>query len=996
MCLIKHRSGAARSALTSSVRRALASFGAAPLLVALNVGGANVALAEDAPVAAAPDAESSAPAQLQEVVVSGSRITTGGFNAPTPVTVVSGVTLTNNATSNVADAINNLPDFVGSATPQSSVVTVTSGTQAVNGLNIGGLGANRTLVLVNGQRTVPSTLTSIVDISELPQQLIKSVDVVTGGASAGYGSDALTGIVNFNLEKKFEGLKAEVSGGETNFHDDRNWKFNLTGGTSFLEGRGHVEVSGEMSDDPGVLVANRPWTNNGLTDFVNNVNYTKNGLNGPQYLLRNYVYPSGISYGGTIVSGPLRGTVFGPGGVPFQEVLGEGAINANGALNTVSAGGSWQGQTVANVMGAGLAPAQRRQNIFLRSSYDINDTTEIYFQGSFAHLYSFSDSVPVFQSNLAINSNNAFLPANVQQQLEAAGPTFAYSTLNGDLGDQHPITDRQVERFLVGSDGQFNVFRTDWSWDSYLSQGASEQHVTSDNTINVTNYRLATNVVAAPAGNALGVAPGTPVCASSLTKPTNGCVPLNIFGTGVMSQAGQNYVAASPYSHARLTQTVGGLNFHGAPFQDWAGPVSFAFGAEWRREAVNSDVPQEFTTTSYFLSAGLPYSGAFSVAEGYLETNIPLARDLPFAKQLDLNAAVRETGYSTFGLTRTWKAGLNWSPIDDVRFRAMQSLDIREPTLVDLYQAGTVTSNNIVDQRTGVNIPYQSITTGNSQLQPERATNTVVGMVFQPAALPRFNASVDYYITFINQGIRSFSAQQLYSLCQSGNQAACATFVADPTVGTNGLYFTLSPQNFATEHAHRIEFATSYRLPMDEIVSSWKGNLGFDGSATHYISWNVNSGVPGTLPTNAAGSNANVTPGSMPNWKFQGAFNYTLDQYQLGLAVRGISSGLYSNLYVQCTSTCPVLTPAQVATGYILVSNNHLPGAMYLDLNASYHFDIGKASSEVYFSVRNVLDRDPPPVAQGPSSTSYDFPDANSGLYDVLGRVMRLGVRVQL
>lgn len=978
MCLIKYRSGAARSALTLSVRRALATFCATPLLVAINVGGANVALAQEAPAVAAQDAQPASPS-LQEVVVSGSRIQRDGYNSPTPVSVVSAVTLQGNATSNVADALNTMPNFAGSSTPQTTAITVTSGQQAINGLNIGGLGTTRTLVLINGQRTVGSTLTGVVDVSELPQQLISRVDVVTGGASAGYGSDALTGIVNFVLDTKFQGLKAEVSGGETSYHDDKNWRANITAGTSFFGGRGHVEVSGEMSNDDGVLIAKRPWNNYGI-GYLANQSYTKDGLHGPQNILTNQIGVANASYGGTIASGPFRGTMFGPGGTPFQENFGSGT-RVTDPLPLQMAGGSWQSQTITNVLGAAMTPSQRRQNAFARGSFDITDDTEVYVQASYGHMYSLSDSVPVFYpGNLTLSANNAFLPSSIAQEMANANVTsFKFGTFNGDLGVQHPITDRQVKRFLIGGDGKFSMFHSDWSWDAYASFGQSLQQVTSGNTINVPRYMNAINAVKAPDGSI--------VCKSTLTNPNDGCVPLNLFGRGVASQAAIDYVIANPYNHAQLTQKVVSANLHGSPFNDWAGPVSFAFGVEHRREETSSFADaQEAQTGTWFLAAGLPYSGAFAVSEGYIETNIPLLSNVPGAQQWDLNAAVRETGYNTFGLTRTWKVGTTWSPTDDVRFRATRSLDIREPTLVDLYQAGTTTSNSITDPNNNQNIPYRQTTTGNPNLVPERANNTVLGVVYQPSWLPRFSASFDYYIIDITGGITTFTAQQLYNLCIAGDATACSRYTGTPATGLN---FTINPLNFATQHARRFEVETSYRLPMDEVHSGWKGNLAFHGGVTHYISDLLDSGAIGSIPQQYAGENSDTL--GLPSWKYAAAFDYSLNHYELGLTLRGLSAGVYSQSQIQCTSICPANNP-----NHLTVSDNHIAGAWYLDLQATYHFNVSKADGEVFFNVRNVLDRDPPIVAQASSGSGWDFFPANQAQYDILGRVMRLGVRFQL
>ena len=963
---------------------------------------------------------------LQEVTVTGSRIRREGFEAPTPVAVISTEALQTNATSNLADTLNTMPNFQGSATPQSSVVTVTSGTQAVNGLNIGGLGVSRTLTLVNGQRTVGSTLEGTVDVSELPQQLITRVDVVTGGASASYGSDALTGVVNFVLDTKFTGFKAEASAGTTNYHDNDNWKASMTFGTTFAEGRGHFIVSGEASDDEGLLVAKRPWNNYGY-GFVNNPDFTSaNGQ--PRLIFGDQFSLATASWGGIInntrgqVPSFPQGTtiMFGPNGEQLPVTYGPLISGA------VMSGGDWNNpllQVGNQKGGAGLTPDQQRQNLFARVSYDLENGGEVYFQASYGHLDSFSASVPVFYKlSWNVPGDNAYIPANLAADLgcdtSSSASCFNFGTINGDIGGQHPITERAVTRFLAGIDGSFNLFQTDWTWDAYASYGRSLQHVISGNTINQVKYDMAIDAVDDGNGNI--------VCRSTLTDPSNGCVPLNLFGLGVASPEALAYVGGNPWSAAQLRQTVGAVNVQGTPWQGWAGPISLAFGVEHRREetsATSNDLERaapgvcapgstKDTGSCWFLAAGLPYSGSFNVTDVYLETNVPLLKDLPFARALDLSAAVRGTYYSTFGSTGTWKVGLNWNPIDDLRFRLVRSLDIREPTLIDLYQGGTTTSNNITDKRVNTaNITFQSTSTGNPDLLPERATNTIVGFVYQPSWLPRFNFSADYYVIDIERGVNSLSAQQTYDSCViAGIAEACDAYTVSgyhDVTGANGVVYsvpdqitgmTLVPHNTNGRKAERLEIAASYRLAMDSIVSGWYGNLALRGSATNYIKDVEDGGIPYVLPNDRIGNNSS----GLPHWKYQLSAMYALDRFSTTLTMRGVSSGVYNNLWIECQSNCPVFAggapgspEAVAAANYVTTTNNHIAGGVWLDLGVNYKLGFEKAETELFFNVRNLLDKDPAVVARQQAGTGWDFSPSNSGLYDVLGRFYRAGFRVQ-
>lgn len=963
---------------------------------------------------------------LQEVTVTGSRIRREGFEAPTPVAIINSEALQTNATSNLADTLNTMPNFQGSATPQSSVVTVTSGTQAVNGLNIGGLGVSRTLTLVNGQRTVGSTLEGTVDVSELPQQLISRVDVVTGGASASYGSDALTGVVNFVLDTKFTGVKAEVSAGRTNYNDNDNWKASLTFGSEFAEGRGHFIASGEMSDDQGLLVAKRPWNNYGY-GFVNNPTFT--ATNGqPRLIFGDKFSLATASWGGIInntrgqIAAFPQGTtiMFGPNGQQMPVNYGPLISGA------VMSGGDWNNpllQVGNQEGGAGLTPDQQRQNLFARASYDLEGGGEVYFQASYGHLESYSASVPVFYKlSWNVPGDNAYLPANLAAtagcNTSSSAPCFNFGTVNGDIGGQHPITERAVTRFLAGIDGGFNLFQTDWTWDAYASYGRSLQHVISGNTINQVKYDMAIDAVRDTNGDI--------VCRSTLTNPGNGCVPLNLFGLGVATPQALAYVGGNPWSAAQLRQTVGAVNVQGTPWQGWAGPISVAFGVEHRREETSATAngleraapgvcapgSTKSTGSCWFLAAGLPYEGDFNVTDVYLETNIPLLKDLPFARALDLSAAARGTYYSTFGSTGTWKLGLNWNPIDDLRFRLVRSLDIREPTLIDLYQGGTTTSNNITDKRVNTaNITFQSTSTGNPELLTERATNTIVGFVYQPSWLPRFNLSVDYYMIDIERGVNTLSAQQTYDSCViAGIAEACNAYTVSgyhDVTGANGVVYsvpdqitgmTLVPHNTNDRKAERLEIAASYRMSADSIFSSWRGNLAFRGSATNYIKDLEDGGIPYVLPNDRIGNNN----GGLPDWKYQLSAMYALDRFSTTLTMRGVSSGVYSNLWIECQADCPTFPggaagspEAVAAANYTTTTTNHIAGGVWFDLGLNYKLGFEKADTEIFFNVRNLLDKDPAVVARQQAGTGWDFSPSNSALYDVLGRFYRAGFRVQ-
>lgn len=958
--------GASRRAAKFGIKNTLSIT---PLMVAMLSSGA--ALAQQ--VAQAPTVD-------EEIVVTGSRIVRDGYEAPTPVSVIGVEQMQNQATSNLADFVNTLPSLAASATPQSGAATVTNGRAAVNSLNLRGLGSERTLTLLNGKRVVGGIITGVADISEFPQQLISRVDVVTGGASSAYGSDAMSGVVNFILDTEFQGLKGEVSGGITDYGDNANYKIALTAGTGFANDRGHFLVSGEKAHDDGVLVPGRAWNRTG-TSYLTNPAYTPTSGQ-PQLIRRSQTGLAVATLGGQIASGPLKGIAFGPGGTPYNVVFGP--LFSSPMMQ----GGSWVSSTHKHTFGTAILPRQERENVFSYASYKLNNDWKVFGEASWAHMNSESRSTTVFfPGNLTMRADNAFLPQSVAAAAAAAGVTsFAFGTMNGDLGAQQPLYDRRILRFMAGIEGTFDAADTIWTFDAHASSGLNMSTTTSGNTINVPRYMAAIDSIRSPTTGAITCRVNTDA------NPANdqpGCVPLNLFGRDVVSQAAKDYVRADPDNIIRLKQQVLAFNVSGEPFSTWAGPVALAMGAEHREESTRQDAdPGVFNTSLYFFQVGIPFSGKYTVNEAYVEAAVPLAKDEEWAKSLDLNGAVRATDYSTSGYVTTWKLGATYSPADDIRFRGTYSRDIRAPHLADLYQAGTTSPNTIRDPfNNNVNANIRSTVTGNPGLGPEKANTLGLGVVYQPSWLPRFSASFDYYRINIKDAISSLTAQQLIDLCYNGVPSACEKLRRVQDAGSELILFTVSPLNFATQKASGFDIEVSYRQPLDELVSNWSGDLTFRGLATHYIKDVLDSGVIGSIPNDQAGQ----LNSSKPSWRWDTSVNYALDPISLTFTARGFSAGVFNTNYIECVTGCPASTPNNIT-----IDDNQLEGALYFDFSASYKLQFESTDADLFVSVRNLTNRDPGIVPSGPGASVFATNETNSGLYDLLGRAYRLGVRFRM
>ena len=917
---------------------------------------------------------------LGEVVITGSHIVRDGYQAPTPLTIVGAEQVQQQAAPNLIDYLTTLPAFAGNYTPQSSTQNVSTGTAGTSSVNLRNLGTNRTLVLIDGQRSVGSTVTGLVDVNGIPQQLIERVEVVTGGASAAYGSDAVSGVVNFILNKKFTGFKSELSGGTTTYGDNPSFKAALTGGNDFASGRGHFILSGQMAQQSGILEGDRDWNQAGW-QIVNNPNYT--ATNGqPQRLLLNQIAAANATPGGIIVSGPLKGTAFGEGGQPYM--FNYGALNSS----AFTQGGDWQISSL-HLVGQSIEPKLSMKNAFARVSFDVTDDVAVYLQSSWYSNEDHSHAYPnEFFGGLSVRVDNPFLPAAVAARARALGlTTLTMGTSNADMGTVTIDTERKLTRNVLGLDGKFSAFETNWAWNAYFQGGVSKGFESAHNSLNLVRHAEAIDAVISPTTGAV-------VCRSTLTNPNNGCVPYNPFGTNVNSAAALNYVLGNnPYREQTFRQNVTAASINGSPFSSWAGPISVATGVEHRTESVHGESTALDLAGVYFAGNYKPTNGSYKVTEEFIETVVPFASDVAWARSLDLNAAARFTDYSTSGSVRTWKAGATYRPIDDLMFRVTRSRDIRAPNLNDLYNAGSKVNNVVVDTATGNTVAYEGTTTGNANLIPEEADTTGVGIVYQPSFVRGLSASVDYWNIDLKDAISTITAQQIVDLCFQGNATFCQAINGGqplkPTSGTLRNAIAIQPFNLAQQLVRGIDLETSYRAPLSVFHDSFNGDLVVRALATHFIKNYTNNTL--TLPIDSAGQN---TGGGPPKWRWNTSVTYSNNPFSGTFSARGVSAGTYGNNLIECTSGCPTST-----IDHPTININHISGAVYFDVAMSYTLMMGSgASTEVqtFFNVRNLTNKDPVIVAGGPSGLPYDTVTTNPSNYDSLGRTFLAGVRIKL
>jgi iron complex outermembrane recepter protein len=552
--------------------------------------------------ATAQTADQTAPADDtagQGIVVTGSRIDRAGYQAPTPTVRVTAEELGVGARANVAAALNDLPQFRATTSAQTTGTNTGAGQAPVD---LRGLGISHTLVLLDGHRLVSDN-----DLNTIPTILMKTTDVVTGGASAAWGSGAVAGVVNIVLDDKYKGLQLGIQKGISSYKDDASTRVEGKYGASFGNGRGHILVGGEYYDSEGVIPkASRP--NVGRWATVSNGDGTFSNV--PNVGFAN------AARGGLILSGVNKGQVFGSDGTlhPFgvTRTIGTNAIGDEAPSNDDL---------------SPLVTPQRRYSVLGRASYEFSDafqlTAEVRHSRMWNNYIWFGDHN---RGNLTIGIDNAFLPEAQRQAMLAAGQTsFTMGRFNDDLSYSTIDFQRVVTQGTLSADGRFSIGAKDFRWSAYYSYGTYDTDIKTPGFLLTKNYANAVDSIIDPTT-------GQPVCRSGAA----GCVPINLFGEGSPSQAAIDYVTGTPESHSHQTLNIGGVSLRGEPFSTWAGPVSFALGGEVRREEIDTtvgalDAAKAFTSFSFS-----PLHGGFTVKEGFGEIVVPLANDLPALRKLGL------------------------------------------------------------------------------------------------------------------------------------------------------------------------------------------------------------------------------------------------------------------------------------------------------------------------------------------------------------------------
>jgi iron complex outermembrane receptor protein len=948
------------------------------------------------------------PAAPEQVIVSASRIQIQGYAQPTPVTVVGADQLARDAHTDIGDVIRQLPAFGTSSGPNnsSSANFIVSSTPGIDVVNLRQLGVLRTLVLFDNQRVVASSVSGGVDLSTMPSSLVQRIDIVTGGASAAWGSDAVAGVVNVVLNKNFDGLAANIEGSDSWKDDHRQVKSEVSYGTDFDGNRGHMILSASYLTSPDTFFINqRSWFKN--TRLVNNPAYN-GGANGqPRLIHADNVGQSQATQGGLITgcantvggvvgasqSCNLRGIQFvGASATPAPFNFG----NVSGAFSN---GGS--GETAQADLDHLTIPLHTT-TLFSHTRYKITDNISASLELNYGKSFSKNNSYVYNRyGNLPIQSDNAFLPQAIKDQMTVLGFNTIYLGTNNmnnigttgahivdnslsneqqSLGIPVSTNRRQLFRGVFSLDGSIG---DNWSWNAYGQHGLARVRTVVTNNVVKANYNNAVDAVRVTAGNVgtSGLAVGSIACRSTLTNPTNGCQPLNVFGVGNASQAAINYTNGRArnggnFAQSVLNEDVFSASASGVLPADWslpAGPIAMSFGAEYRQEGARVTADPTAAAVGYNIGNFSGFSGHYSVAEGFVEINAPLLKD-SFVQSLDFNTAGRITDYSTSGMVETWKLGLTSQVNDDIRLRSTWSFDIRAPNLQELFATGFSIASTYADFRNN-NVAVNGFTLqgGNPALKPEQSTTISGGVVLTPHWVEGLQISADWYSIELRKAIATVSTQVILQQCAAGVQVYCSqiTFGGTPPQGGNGVApisgVATTPINANSQSVSGLDFQADYST---EFLTGAL-NLHLVGN---YM--DQQSQIAGGITTDYAGAiGSDASPRGIPKLRTTLSATYVEGPWQGTVQGRLIGSSKLNN-----------------AWGPLDVDNNAIPAVGYLDLRASYKWN---DNIQFYGAVDNLINT-PPPIPAG-SSASLNFYDQSirDDIFDAIGRSFRIGVRVK-
>jgi iron complex outermembrane receptor protein len=936
--------------------------------------------------------------ESQRIEVTGSRIRSVTADSASPLQIITAQDIAQSGAVNVQDlllknpALGSLPTF---SRTNSNFDNLNSGVSVVDLRN---LGEERTLVLVNGKRFVSGVPgSSSVDLNSIPTDFIERIEILTGGSSSAYGSDAVAGVINFILKKDYEGLSLDASVGQSDRGDDKKQKFGITWGANAAGGKGNVMLHFGYSKQGSVYSKDR----SGLAiDNINNADLTGNiqdvfGLTTPFY---SSFAPQGRVFYTT--PNPLFGQPDEPEFIARNRTFDrDGNVIPN---STNGPNGDGVGATGFNRQATRtIAIPTSRYTLAGKGEFELTANHRAYLEGTYvttrtnARLEPFpldsadgtSGLYPATGNGPAEFDVNGTIVAN---PLIPASLLAEFTDTDGDGLRDYSFTRRLSEVGNRGSKATTDTFRIasgvkgtvlNWDYDVYGIYGSNKRSQTSGGQYNVNNFRQAMEAIP-DVDDVDGDGDVTEAICRDAQARAQGCVPANVFGFDSLSPEAVAWIIAPATLQTQVTQRIVGATATGEPLKLWAGPLGVAAGVEYRKESSISE-PDALYQRGLNGSNAIPITeGSFSVKEAFLEGKLPLLKDAPFAQSLSIGGAVRGSKYTTVGSTFSWNAGVEWALNRSVKMRVTRALSTRAPNIAELFQPPTQDFPAVVDPCVGVtatstdarsaacraapgvneNIALNGSFTlnqadlqgtsgfdrGNPDLQEEKGRSTTIGLVLTPTGIPWLNNTTftaDYFKINVSDAIVATPRQFILAQCYGGDASFCQFVQRRPTaVGAN-----------SAGSLDRVDTAVSnsggLKTEGIDLTGAWQGSVGPGRLTTRLAYTYTKKGdlipLPGSAPDPFAGE-----VGS-PKHKATLGLGYNVGGWSVNTLVSYLGKQYLDDQWV--TQYCS--GPLDPDTGECLVGlakpkSVSIPGKTYVDMQLAY--TLGKF--QYYFGVDNLFD----------------------------------------
>lgn len=949
--------------------------------------------AEKAAGALAPQATDAAAQQTADIVVTGSLIARPNNVAVSPIVTVSDELVQQSGQITLEDSLNQLPGF----TPSGNAGTGGQGAGGRATLNLRGLGSNRNLVLLDGRRLPLSDINGNVDINILPESIIGSVDVITGGASAIYGSDAMSGVVNFKTDKYFDGVRVDIQNGNSFRGDYGKFNGSLALGTKFADDRGRLMLALSYGQRDPLSGSQRGFFSDKVpSSFIGTGTFVPNALNLPSQAALNGVFGR---YG---VTTPINRTLnlgFNNDGSLFVQT---GAVNYKGPRDGAYA---VVGGNVRMPVGPQLQilNAFERKSAFAKGEFDLTESLTAY--GQFLYVDSTvtteaGGSLTQFAPFTTIPVTNPFIPNDLRTLLASRNDPnapFRWSARYVGIGDKGWEENYRVQQYLGGLKG---TIAGSWKFDGFV---AYDETVHNQSMFNAVLKSRVQNLLNAADG-------GASLCAG-------GYNPFGITNATSLSRACQQYMTATVNSRERLTQTQVQGQVNGPLFDLPAGPVQLALLAGYRKNTYKYDPSADLVSNNVESVVGSnPAQGDISVKEFAAQIDVPLLSDKPFFRELGVGAAFRYSDYNTTGSVKSYEFDARWQPVDALLIRGSFQRAVRAPNIGELFSP--VTGSQLAigtppaaigdpcdvrsSARTGANgaqvrglclaqgIPaaaidaYQFATTatggniqGNSALTPEKANTFNVGFVFNPKLsspwLSGFSFSVDYYNIKISNVISTINGLTALAKCYnldgsnssySNSNEFCRLVERDPT---GQLVAIAQPYlNLGALDTDGVDVQVNWSLKLSDAgIGDGSGKI-YASSAIGWLNHYKVQTLPGSASQDFVGTS---TPGRpLPKWKALTTVGYSSDTFGIGLRWR------YQG---KLRDISAITTPAAEQVG--VKPYNLFDVFSTLDINDNMQLRGG---------ITNLFDKGIPFVASSQNGT-------DAGTYDMVGRSFYVGAKLK-